>query len=180
MPKEQDTEETVSISKKDFDSLMSRVNSLEDSKRAYSDDDLPTVGGFEGDREFTCRVKTLKGRPLVDIKDVIDHGKDKLGKQVMTCTAYTAEKDGSVKEHRDADYTALVYASAEVCKIVDVERKHRTEKGPVVTVKVWDDAKQAEVTTGKKVRGSINFIDEIFKVEWNGEVFETKELNLPN
>lgn len=178
MPKE--PEETVSISKKDFESLMSRVNSLEDSKRAYSDDDIPTVGGFEGDREFTCRVKTLNGRPLVEIRNVIDHGKDKFGKDVMTCTACTAEKDGTVKEHKDADYTALIYASAEVCKIVGVERKPRTEKGPIVTIKVWDDSKQTEVTTGKKVRGSINFIDEIFKVEWNGEIFKTKELNVPN
>lgn len=172
-------EEKITISKTDFDSLMRRVSSLESVQSDGGE--LPIYGGVEEDRVLETHVRLIDGRPIVDIKNVIDKGKDIQGNHVITCTAVTVEKDGNKVDHEGIDYLKLMASDFLTCKILDVKRKEYSVPGPIVTVKVWSDDRQTEVSTGKRVRAAVNFLKETFTVELpDGEKYQTNELNVPN
>lgn len=175
-------EETIKISKEDFDALVSKVDTLEKAKNptSFDDNDLPVYGGIDKKKDLTAHVTLYKERPIVKISEVVDKGKGINGKPIMECVVHTVGKDSELTEHKKVDYYKLITAPFTTCRVLSVEQKPITKPGPVVTVKVWSDEKQAEIPTGKRVRAAINFIEEEFTIEWNGEEFKTKEINLPN
>ncbi len=166
---------TISMPKEAYDMMMKRLEKLEDMQK--NDDDVPVIGGIEEDREFTCRVKSFKGRPVSFVSDVVFLGKDPQGESIMECTVHTVSAEGKIIENRKADYLKLVRTQGDECKILKTKSKNVTKKGDIVNEKVFSDKKEVDIFTGRKVRLAVNFVQTSFVVDWKGEEVELKELN---
>jgi hypothetical protein len=179
MPNKQEVESTVEkveLDKSQYDSLMKRLEKLENAK---DDDNIPVIGGEEEEREYFCNVMSFKGRPIVGLEKVIQIGMDAERRPQMSCTVIVREKGGKDTRHEKVDYLKLLDGKTEQCKILDVQTKIRTEKGEIVREKIWDESRQSEKETGNRVRLAINHKETTYKVEWHDEIIEMKEVNIP-
>jgi hypothetical protein len=168
--------EKIEIEKNQYDSLMKRLEKLENAK---DDDNIPVIGGEEEEREFFCNVMSYKNRPIVGLEKVVQIGMDAERRPQMSCTVIVREKDGKDTKYEDVNYLKLLDGKTEKCKILDIQTKIRTEKGEIVREKIWDESRQSEKETGNRVRLAINHKETIYKVQWHDEIIEMKELNIP-
>lgn len=168
-------EGVVSMPQETYDNIMSRLESLEGDRDA----DHPMLGADDDSREFLCKVKTLKDRPISRLHSVKEIGVDDKKDSVMECTAVIVEKDGTEKEVKKVNYLDIIRGGGdEGCKIIKNESEKVSMKGPLVDERLWDDEVGKMVKTGRKVYLAVNSTKNKYLVEWRGEQVWLETLNI--
>lgn len=166
-------EETIEVSKSDFEAMMKRIENIE---RAGSVEVI--LDPSEDSKVLECRVVLHEGRPVDHVENVVQKKVDEQGQSVMVCDVFTLEEDGEFKKHSGVDYHEL--RRRDSVKTVLLEKKIVEEivKGSVVDENVYNDATGKMQFTGRKVRLITKVPKTKYKVSVNGEEVWLNDINI--